>query len=115
MFSDKFRLCLCHLNCAVKVWRRHREVRILQKLGAERMEWQSCPQPHSTLVRSVWLCSDQTTSMDDLQQVLAEQCDAIPQQCLTKLVSGMRRRCQVVSSDFSHPLNEISEIRARMK
>uniref|UniRef100_A0A4W6C1J2 Transposase Tc1-like domain-containing protein n=1 Tax=Lates calcarifer TaxID=8187 RepID=A0A4W6C1J2_LATCA len=37
-----------------------------------------------------------TTTLADLQQMLVEEWDAIPQWCVTRLVTSMRRRCQAV-------------------
>uniref|UniRef100_A0A3Q3MJW9 Tc1-like transposase DDE domain-containing protein n=1 Tax=Labrus bergylta TaxID=56723 RepID=A0A3Q3MJW9_9LABR len=37
-----------------------------------------------------------TTTLADLRQMLVEEWDAIRQQCVTRLVSSMRRRCQTV-------------------
>ena len=38
-----------------------------------------------------------TTTSADLRQMLVEEWDAIPQQCVTRLVTSMRKRCQAVS------------------
>uniref|UniRef100_A0A8C5FTC3 Tc1-like transposase DDE domain-containing protein n=1 Tax=Gadus morhua TaxID=8049 RepID=A0A8C5FTC3_GADMO len=69
----------------------------------ERMEW---PASSSDLnpIENLW---DQpgravrarvtnTTTLADLRQSLDEEWDAIPQQCATRLVFSMRRRCQAV-------------------
>uniref|UniRef100_A0A8C5CQC8 Uncharacterized protein n=1 Tax=Gadus morhua TaxID=8049 RepID=A0A8C5CQC8_GADMO len=37
-----------------------------------------------------------TTTLADLRQMLVEEWDAIPQQCVIRLVTRMRRRCQAV-------------------
>uniref|UniRef100_A0A8C5BSY9 Uncharacterized protein n=1 Tax=Gadus morhua TaxID=8049 RepID=A0A8C5BSY9_GADMO len=37
-----------------------------------------------------------TTTFADLRQMLVEEWDAIPHQCVTRLVTSMRRRCQAV-------------------
>ena len=36
----------------------------------------------------------------DLRQILVEEWDAIPQQCVTRLVTSMRRRCQAVVAAY---------------
>ena len=37
-----------------------------------------------------------TTTLADLRPMLVEEWDAIPKQCVTRLVTSMRRRCQAV-------------------
>uniref|UniRef100_A0A3Q3GAK3 Uncharacterized protein n=1 Tax=Labrus bergylta TaxID=56723 RepID=A0A3Q3GAK3_9LABR len=59
----------------------------------------------------VLFMTDNTTTLADLQRMLVEEWDAIPQQCVTRLVTSMRRRCQAVvavygSSARSCLLNE---------
>ena len=41
-----------------------------------------------------------TTTLADLQQMLVEEWDAIPQQSVTRLVTSMRRRCQAGAAVF---------------
>ena len=75
----------------------------LQNLGVERMEWPASS-PDLNPIEHLW---DQlghavharvtnTTTLADLRQMLVEEWDAIPQQCVTRLVTSMRRRCQAV-------------------
>uniref|UniRef100_A0A3B4H5V0 Tc1-like transposase DDE domain-containing protein n=1 Tax=Pundamilia nyererei TaxID=303518 RepID=A0A3B4H5V0_9CICH len=75
----------------------------LQNLGVERMEWPVCsadlnPTEHlwDQLGRAVLTRVTNATTLADLQQLLVEEWDAIPQQCVTKLATSMRRRCQAV-------------------
>ncbi|KAL7828173.1 hypothetical protein AOLI_G00313250 [Acnodon oligacanthus] len=75
----------------------------LQNLGVERMEWPASspdlnPIKHlwDHLGRAVRSRVTNTTTLADLQQMLDEEWDAIPQQCVTRLVTSMRRRCQAV-------------------
>uniref|UniRef100_A0A3P9CW80 Uncharacterized protein n=1 Tax=Maylandia zebra TaxID=106582 RepID=A0A3P9CW80_9CICH len=55
--------------------------------GMERIEWPACS-PNL----------NNTTTLAHLQQMLVEEWDAIPQQCVTKLV---RRRCQAFMDVYS--------------
>ena len=74
----------------------------LQNLGVERMEWPASS-PDLRPIEQLW---DQlgravrarvtTTTLADLRQMLVEEWDAIPQQCVTRQVISMRRRCQAV-------------------
>ena len=75
----------------------------LQNVGVERMEWPASS-PDLNPIEKLW---DQlgravrarvtnTTTLADLRQMLVEEWDAIPQQCVTRLVTSMRRRCQAV-------------------
>uniref|UniRef100_A0A3Q4H7B7 Uncharacterized protein n=1 Tax=Neolamprologus brichardi TaxID=32507 RepID=A0A3Q4H7B7_NEOBR len=48
------------------------------------------------LGRAVLTRVTNTTTLADLRQLLVEEWDAIPQQCVTKLTTSMRRRCQAV-------------------
>ena len=41
-----------------------------------------------------------TTTMADLQRLLVEEWNAIPQQCVTRLVTSMRRWCQAVVAAY---------------
>lgn len=75
----------------------------LQNLGVERMEWPASspdlnPIEHlwDQLGRAVRARVTNTTTLADLRQMLDEEWDAIPQQCVTRLVTSMRRRCQAV-------------------
>ena len=72
----------------------------LQNLGVERMEWPAVS-PDLNPIEYLW---DQlgravrarvtnATMLADLRQILVEEWDAIPQQCMTRLVTSMRRRC----------------------
>ena len=36
----------------------------------------------------------------DLRQILVEEWDAIPQQCVTRQVTSMRRRCQAIVAAY---------------
>lgn len=58
------------------------------------------PQSLWTVVGSAWACcscqNDQHTHTGWLGTILFKEWDAIPHQCVTKLVSSMRRRCQAV-------------------
>lgn len=49
------------------------------------------------------------TTLADLHQMLVEEWDAFPQQCVTKLVTSMRRRCQAVYCSFTTeaPVNKL--------
>uniref|UniRef100_A0A3Q3WSF0 Tc1-like transposase DDE domain-containing protein n=1 Tax=Mola mola TaxID=94237 RepID=A0A3Q3WSF0_MOLML len=71
----------------------------LQSLGVERIEWPACS-PDLNPIEHLW---DQlghalrarvtnTTTLADLRQLLVEEWYAIPQQCVTKLVTSMRRQ-----------------------
>ena len=40
------------------------------------------------------------TMLADLRQILVAEWDAIPQQCVTRLVTSMRRRCQTVVAAY---------------
>ena len=75
----------------------------LQNVGVERMEWPTSspdlnPIEHlwDQLGRAVRARVTNTTTLADLRQMLVEEWDAIPQQCVTRLVTSMRRRCQAV-------------------
>ena len=48
------------------------------------------------LGRAVHARVTNTATLADLRQMLVEEWDAIPQQCVTRLVTSMRRRCQAV-------------------
>uniref|UniRef100_A0A3Q3E5D1 Tc1-like transposase DDE domain-containing protein n=1 Tax=Labrus bergylta TaxID=56723 RepID=A0A3Q3E5D1_9LABR len=67
------------------------------------MEWPACspdlnPIEHlwDQLERAVHARVTNTTTLADSRQMLVEEWDAIPQQCVTRLVTSMRRRCQDV-------------------
>ncbi|XP_072527465.1 low choriolytic enzyme-like [Salminus brasiliensis] len=73
----------------------------LQDLGVERMEWPaSSPDLNSMkhlwdqLGRAVRVGVTKTTTSADLRQMLVEEWDDIPQHCVTRLVTSMRRRRQ---------------------
>ena len=75
----------------------------LQNVGVERMGWPASspdlnPIEHlwDQLGRAVRARVTNTTTLADLRQMLVEEWDAIPQQCVTRLVTSMRRRCQAV-------------------
>ena len=75
----------------------------LQNVGVERMEWPASstdlnPIEHlwDQLGRAVRARVTNITTLADLRQMLVEEWDAIPQQCVTRLVTSMRRRCQAV-------------------
>ena len=75
----------------------------LQNVGVERMEWPASspdlnPIEHlwDQLGRAVRARVTNTTMLADLRQMLVKERDAIPQQCVTRLVTSMRRRCQAV-------------------
>ncbi|KAI4896783.1 hypothetical protein NFI96_006817, partial [Prochilodus magdalenae] len=70
-------------------------------LEVERMEWPaSSPDINPTehlrdqLGRYADARVTNTTMLADLRQMLVEEWDAIPQQCVTRLVTSMRRRYQ---------------------
>uniref|UniRef100_A0A8C4ED23 Tc1-like transposase DDE domain-containing protein n=1 Tax=Dicentrarchus labrax TaxID=13489 RepID=A0A8C4ED23_DICLA len=72
-------------------------------ISVERMEWPASspdlnPIEHlwDQLRRAVRARVTNTTTLADLRQMLVEEWDAIPQQCVTRLVTSMRRRCQAV-------------------
>ncbi|GLD67633.1 caspase-13-like protein [Lates japonicus] len=75
----------------------------LQNLGVERMEWPASS-PDLNPIQHVWdqfghaVCArvTNTTMLADLRQMLVEEWGAIPQQCVIRLVTSMRRRCQAV-------------------
>uniref|UniRef100_A0A3Q0TDC2 Tc1-like transposase DDE domain-containing protein n=1 Tax=Amphilophus citrinellus TaxID=61819 RepID=A0A3Q0TDC2_AMPCI len=76
-------------------------------LGVEMMEWSACspdlnPIKHlwKQLLRAVCARVTNTTTLADLQQMLVKEWDAIPQQCVTKLVTSMRYWCQAVVSVY---------------
>lgn len=74
----------------------------LQNLGVERMEWPACSQdlnPTEHLWDQLELAKtadsirsrmNNTIKLADFQQMLVEDCDAVPQLCVT----STRRRCQ---------------------
>lgn len=71
----------------------------LQNLGVERMEWRACSpdlNPTETLLDQLGsaLCARVTNTTMVARLILVE--DAIPQQCVTKLVTTMRRMCQAL-------------------
>ena len=75
-----------------------------QNVGVERMEWPaSSPDLNpieylwDQLGRAVRARVTNTTTLADLRQMLVEEWDAIPQQCVTRLVTSMRRRRQTTS------------------
>ena len=79
----------------------------LQNWGVERMEWPAVS-PDLNPIEYLW---DQlgravrarvtnATMLADLRQILVEEWDAIPQQCVTRLVTSMRRRCQAVVAAY---------------
>uniref|UniRef100_A0A667ZNY4 Transposase Tc1-like domain-containing protein n=1 Tax=Myripristis murdjan TaxID=586833 RepID=A0A667ZNY4_9TELE len=79
----------------------------LQSLAVERMEWPaSSPDLNpierlwDQLGRAVRARVTNTTTLADLRQMLVEEWDAIPQQCVSRLVTSMRRRCQAVVAVF---------------
>uniref|UniRef100_A0A3Q3GAI9 Tc1-like transposase DDE domain-containing protein n=1 Tax=Labrus bergylta TaxID=56723 RepID=A0A3Q3GAI9_9LABR len=70
-------------------------------LSCLRMEWPACchdlnPIEHlwDQLGRAVHARVTNTTTLADLQQRLVEEWGAIPQQCVTRLVTSMMRGCQ---------------------
>lgn len=71
----------------------------IQNLGVERMEWRACSpdlNPTETLLDQLGspLCARVTNTTMVARLILVE--DAIPQQCVTKLVTSMRRMCQAL-------------------
>ena len=75
----------------------------LQNLGVERMEWPAVSPDLNPieyfwdqLGRAVRIRVTNATMLADLRQILVAEWDAIPQQCVTRLVTSMRRRCQAV-------------------
>ena len=52
------------------------------------------------LGRAVRIRVTNATMLADLRQILVEEWDAIPQQCVTRLVTSMRRRCQAVVAAY---------------
>jgi len=75
----------------------------LQNVGVERMEWPAKspdlnPIEHlwDQLGRAIRVGVTNTTTLADLQRLLVEEWNAIPQQRVTRLVTSMRRRCQAV-------------------
>uniref|UniRef100_A0A3B4ESP9 Tc1-like transposase DDE domain-containing protein n=1 Tax=Pundamilia nyererei TaxID=303518 RepID=A0A3B4ESP9_9CICH len=61
-------------------------------LGLERIEWPTCSpelNPTEHLVTNI-------TTLAVLRQTLVQEWDAITRQCVTKVVTSMRRRCQAV-------------------
>ena len=74
----------------------------LQNVGVERMEWPAMS-PDLNPIEHLW---DQlgrvsnTTTLADLQRLLVEEWNAIPQQRVTRLVTGMRKRCQAVVAAY---------------
>ncbi|KAL6479536.1 hypothetical protein MHYP_G00129690 [Metynnis hypsauchen] len=96
MFNNKSRFCLRQLDRRVKVWRRCRERyancctdRVISFGGGSVMVWGGISLTGKTRVTN-------TTTLADLRQLLVEGWDAIPQQCVTRLVTSMRKRCQAV-------------------
>ena len=80
---------------------------ILQNLGVERMEWPAVS-PDLNPIEYLWdqlgrtVCVRVTnaTMLANLRQILVEEWDAIPQQCMTRLVTSMRTRCQAVVAAY---------------
>ena len=79
----------------------------LQNLGVERMEWPAVSPDLNPieylwdqLGRAVRVRVTNATMLADLRQILVEEWDAIPQQCVTRLVTSMRRRCQAVVAAY---------------
>ena len=75
----------------------------LRDEGIERMEWPASspdlnPIEHlwDQLGRSVRQRVTDRTTLADLRLILVEEWNAIPQLLVTRLVNGMRRRCQAV-------------------
>uniref|UniRef100_A0A3P8N8F6 Tc1-like transposase DDE domain-containing protein n=1 Tax=Astatotilapia calliptera TaxID=8154 RepID=A0A3P8N8F6_ASTCA len=65
---------------------------LLQNLGLERIEWPTCSpelNPTEHLVTNI-------TTLAVLRQTLVQEWDAIARQCVTKVVTSMRRRCLAV-------------------
>ena len=77
----------------------------LQNLGVERMEWPAVS-PDLNPIEYLWdqlavrARETNATMLADLRQILVEEWDAIPQQCVTRLVTSMRRRCQAVVAAY---------------
>ena len=71
------------------------------------MEWPAMS-PDLNPIEYLWdqlgraVCARVTnaTMLADLRQILVEEWDAIPQQCVTRLVTSMRRRCQAVVAAY---------------
>uniref|UniRef100_A0A3B3QEN2 Tc1-like transposase DDE domain-containing protein n=1 Tax=Paramormyrops kingsleyae TaxID=1676925 RepID=A0A3B3QEN2_9TELE len=85
----------------------------LQNSGVERMEWPACgpdlnpiEQLWDQLGRTVHARVTKTTIMADLQQMLIEEWDGIPQQCVTKLVTSYIKftALKICLSQRSYPL-----------
>uniref|UniRef100_A0A4W6FSW7 Tc1-like transposase DDE domain-containing protein n=1 Tax=Lates calcarifer TaxID=8187 RepID=A0A4W6FSW7_LATCA len=75
----------------------------LQNLGVQMMEWPASnpdlnPIEHmwDQLGQAVRVRVSNTTTLADLRQMLVEEWDAVPQQCVNRLVTSLRRRCQAV-------------------
>ena len=75
----------------------------LQNQRVQRMDWPACspdlnPIEHlwDQLGRAVRARVTNTTTLAGLRQILVQEWNAIPQQCVTRLVTSMRRRCQAV-------------------
>ena len=73
----------------------------LQNVGVDRMDWPAVspdlnPIEHlwDQLGRAVRLRVTNTTTLADLQNILIEEWDAIPQQKVARWVTSMRRRCE---------------------
>uniref|UniRef100_A0A3Q0SGT9 Tc1-like transposase DDE domain-containing protein n=1 Tax=Amphilophus citrinellus TaxID=61819 RepID=A0A3Q0SGT9_AMPCI len=60
---------------------------ILLNLGVERIDWPACSPDLNPI---------KVTNTTTLADLLVEEWDVIPQQCVTKLMTSMRRRCQAV-------------------
>lgn len=74
-----------------------------QNLGLERIEWPTCspelnPTEHlwDQLGRAVHSRVTNITTLAVLRQTLVQEWDAIARQCVTKVVTSMRRRCLAV-------------------
>ena len=79
----------------------------LQNLGVERMEWPAVSPDLNPieylwdqLGRAVRVRVTNATMLADLRQILVEEWVAIPQQCVTRLETSMRKRCQAVVAAY---------------
>ena len=79
----------------------------LHNVGVERME-RPAKSPDLNPIQHLWdqlgravrVRVTNTTTLADLQPILVEEWNAIPQQRVTRLVTSMRRRCQAVVAAY---------------
>ena len=81
------------------------------------MEWPAVSPDHKPiehlwdqLGRAIRARVTNATMLANLRQILVEEWDAIPQQCMTRLLTSVRRRCQAVMAVYSMDLPHATEV-----